>query len=54
MADIAKYLDISSVTVSKKMNGHSPWTAPELEALSELFKVSVDYLIKGGDSNADS
>jgi hypothetical protein len=42
--DIAKHLDISEATTSRRMSGASPWSTPEIVALAKLFDCPVTTL----------
>jgi len=43
--DLAKKLNMSKMAISHWESGHSEPSISQLIALSELFNVSVDYLI---------
>ena len=43
--DIAKYLGLSTNSVSFKLNGKREFTLKEVENLASLFNCSLDYLV---------
>jgi transcriptional regulator with XRE-family HTH domain len=50
---LAGYLNISYQSVYKWRNGMSVPEAQHLVYISNLFGVSVDYLLKGGDADSE-
>ena len=48
-SELAEVLGITPTALSNKMNGKNDFTASELLRLSELFGLSVDYFLKGGE-----
>lgn len=39
LGDVAKILNLTKPTISKKMNGISAWTIPEVQKLSDLIGI---------------
>lgn len=46
MEDVAKALDISVPTVSRKVNGSSDFLRHEIDAIRELLGLSMDDILK--------
>lgn len=43
---LAKALNVTSVTISNKINGNTDWTRPELSALRKRYSMSNDRFME--------
>lgn len=44
LVEIARTLDISAVSLSRKLNGKREFTMPEIKGLIDIFKIPFDIL----------